>query len=254
MPGRYALGLALELGAGPAFAQEGAPSIRPRLRSMRGRHRAVAEAAHFDIRAFQVKGNTVLPADAVERAVYPFMGPGRSEADVERAREALQRASRRRAMSPSQSSYPSSAVESGILQLEVQQQAIGKVLVEGAQKSRRHPRRSAFVASRPDAALAFVPARCGRTRPETVAPRNTSSWSPAKRRGRWTGCSRSRKTSLFHASAELNNFHSAATSDSARVGARCASTICGAGATVCRCRRRRRRGGPMTAPSFPPTT
>lgn len=34
----------------------------------------------------------MLAADAVERAVYPFMGPGRTEADVEGARAALQAA------------------------------------------------------------------------------------------------------------------------------------------------------------------
>lgn len=41
---------------------------------------------HFDILEFVIDGNTVLPAAALEEAVYPFLGADRVAADVDRAR------------------------------------------------------------------------------------------------------------------------------------------------------------------------
>ncbi|MFC7379191.1 ShlB/FhaC/HecB family hemolysin secretion/activation protein [Brevundimonas sp. GCM10030266] len=95
-----------------------------------------APAQTFDIRAFQVRGNTVLAPDAVERAVYPFMGPGRSEADVESARAALQQAFEDAGYIAVAVYIPEQSVEGGILQLEVQPQVIGQVTVEGGDRAR----------------------------------------------------------------------------------------------------------------------
>ncbi len=44
------------------------------------------------IREIRIKGATKLPTGEVEEAVYPYLGPGRSEADVEQARAALEKA------------------------------------------------------------------------------------------------------------------------------------------------------------------
>ncbi|WP_227816850.1 ShlB/FhaC/HecB family hemolysin secretion/activation protein [Nitrogeniibacter aestuarii] len=43
----------------------------------------------FILTEIQVKGNTVLPQTTVERAIYPFLGPDKSEADMLAARDAL---------------------------------------------------------------------------------------------------------------------------------------------------------------------
>jgi hemolysin activation/secretion protein len=51
--------------------------------------RAVA-AETFDLNEIRVEGSTVLPQDAVEETIYPFLGPGRTAADVEQARAALE--------------------------------------------------------------------------------------------------------------------------------------------------------------------
>jgi hemolysin activation/secretion protein len=53
---------------------------------------AQAQAAPdtFFIQAFDVAGVSRLSQAEVERAVYPFAGPGRTKADVEAARKALQ--------------------------------------------------------------------------------------------------------------------------------------------------------------------
>jgi hemolysin activation/secretion protein len=44
----------------------------------------------FDLNEIRVDGSTVLPQDQVEEAVYPYLGPGRTAADVDAARHALQ--------------------------------------------------------------------------------------------------------------------------------------------------------------------
>jgi hemolysin activation/secretion protein len=46
----------------------------------------------FDIMEYRIDGNTVLPTTAIERAVYPHLGPGRALEDVEKARAALEQA------------------------------------------------------------------------------------------------------------------------------------------------------------------
>ncbi len=51
---------------------------------------ACAAPVTFELNEIRVEGSTVLPQDAVEETIYPFLGPGRTAADVERARSALQ--------------------------------------------------------------------------------------------------------------------------------------------------------------------
>jgi len=57
-----------------------------------GMHAAHAQEARFDVFEYRVEGTTLLPAIAVEQAVYPYLGEGRTLADVEQAREALEKA------------------------------------------------------------------------------------------------------------------------------------------------------------------
>src|ERR1700757_3090276 len=52
---------------------------------------ASAARQRFDVYEYQVEGNTVLGTEAIERAVYPFMGDGRDIDDVEAARGALEK-------------------------------------------------------------------------------------------------------------------------------------------------------------------
>lgn len=171
-----------------------------------------ASAAGFDILAFQVRGNTVLAPDVVERAVYPHMGPGRSEADVEAARASLQKAFEDAGYVAVSVYVPEQSVDGGVLQLEVQQQAIGQVLVEGA--------------ARPDAVLAKAPSLTpGRTpnlpefQRDVIAMNQTASRrvTPELRAGVAPGTLdvvlKVEESSPFHASAEINNFSSAATTD-----------------------------------------
>lgn len=53
---------------------------------------AHAQEAGFDVFEYRVEGATLLPAITVEQAVYPHLGEQKTLADVERAREALEKA------------------------------------------------------------------------------------------------------------------------------------------------------------------
>jgi len=53
---------------------------------------AHAQEATFDVFEYRVEGATLLPAITVEQAVYPHLGEQKTLADVEKAREALEKA------------------------------------------------------------------------------------------------------------------------------------------------------------------
>ena len=67
---RLGWGLALLWGAGPVHAED----------------------ALFDVFEYRVEGATLLPRITVEESVYPYLGEGKTLADVEQAREALEKA------------------------------------------------------------------------------------------------------------------------------------------------------------------
>jgi hemolysin activation/secretion protein len=106
------------MAAAPARAQTATPAPVP----------------HFMIRAFQVKGNHLIAPREVEDAVYPFMGPDKTPADVEHARAALQTVFEKKGFATASVSIPEQSVDSGIIQLEVQVQTIGRVAVVGGGK------------------------------------------------------------------------------------------------------------------------
>jgi hemolysin activation/secretion protein len=87
------------------------------------------------IRAFQVKGNHLIPPTEVEEAVYPFMGPDKTPDDVEHARAALQSVFEKKGFATVSVFIPEQPVDSGIIQLQVQPQAIGQVTVVGGHRT-----------------------------------------------------------------------------------------------------------------------
>ncbi|WP_238155920.1 MULTISPECIES: ShlB/FhaC/HecB family hemolysin secretion/activation protein [Xanthomonas] len=90
------------------------------------------EDAHFDILAYQVVGNTQLQNVQVERAVYPFLGPQRTAADVEQARAALQGVYEAAGLATVAVSVPEQDAASGLVTLQVTEQRVGRVRVVGA--------------------------------------------------------------------------------------------------------------------------
>ena len=112
------------LGAGAQAANAVAPAAPPPAQSA-----ATAAVRHFDIMEYVVDGNTVLQAPDIEEAVYPFLGESRTADDVDKARSALQDVYLKRGFQTVQVSIPAQGVETGIIHLEVTENAVGRLRV-----------------------------------------------------------------------------------------------------------------------------
>lgn len=118
LPRRLALGgLLLALHFDAALAQAGS-----------------AEPPRFDILEFVVEGDTLMGAPAIERAVYPFLGPGRTVADAEGARQALQQAYQEAGYLSVTVVLPPQRVDQGTgeVRLQVLQGVVERLKVTGA--------------------------------------------------------------------------------------------------------------------------
>ena len=85
-----------------------------------------------DIDAYDVDGNTKLDQETVEAAVYPFLGPQRTRTDVEDARAALERAYQERGFQTVVVEIPPQNVTDGIVKLHVVEAPIGRLRVVGS--------------------------------------------------------------------------------------------------------------------------
>lgn len=85
------------------------------------------------IEEYLVRGNTVLDARTIEQAVTPFLGPGRTLADVEAARDALVAAYQAKGYQSVYVDLPEQQVEQGVVVLQVSETRIGRLRVVGAQ-------------------------------------------------------------------------------------------------------------------------
>lgn len=88
---------------------------------------------HFDVFEYRVEGNSVLPAESIERAVYPFLGEQRTVADVESARVALEAAYRNAGYGTVVVDTPEQRITDGVVTLQVLQAPVARLRVVGAQ-------------------------------------------------------------------------------------------------------------------------
>lgn len=87
----------------------------------------------FDVNEFIVRGNTTLSSLDIEKAVYPFEGPGRTLADVNGARESLQKVYQDKGYQSVVVELPQQQVKNGVIVLQVVEAKVGRLRVEGAQ-------------------------------------------------------------------------------------------------------------------------
>ncbi|MHB8573805.1 MAG: ShlB/FhaC/HecB family hemolysin secretion/activation protein [Dehalococcoidia bacterium] len=87
---------------------------------------------HFDIWEFRVEGNTLLSNIDVERAVYPYLGPQKSIAQVESARKELQQRYRAAGYPTVLVDIPEQQVQHGIVRLRVVEGRIERLRVTGS--------------------------------------------------------------------------------------------------------------------------
>ncbi|WP_237717079.1 POTRA domain-containing protein [Cupriavidus basilensis] len=86
-----------------------------------------------DINEYIVRGNTVLDARAIERAVTPFLGPKRTMKDIEGARDALLAAYQAKGFQSVYVDLPEQQAVGGVVFLQVSETKVGRVRVVGAQ-------------------------------------------------------------------------------------------------------------------------
>jgi hemolysin activation/secretion protein len=94
---------------------------------------APAPVRHFYVGQYRVTGGgTLIPRLTVETAVYPFLGPYRTEADVESARAALEKAYHDAGFQTVTVQVPPQQVRGGVIALQVVPQAVGRLRVHGS--------------------------------------------------------------------------------------------------------------------------
>lgn len=86
----------------------------------------------FDIQEYRVLGNSVLGSKDVERAVYPYLGPAKTIADVESARRSLEAAYHDHGFGTVFVDIPEQQVEEGLVRLRVTEGKLRRVEVTGA--------------------------------------------------------------------------------------------------------------------------
>jgi hemolysin activation/secretion protein len=86
----------------------------------------------FDVLDYQIEGNSVLDDETLERAVYPFLGPEKSVADVEKARQALEDAYRQAGYPTVVVAIPEQSVDEGTVRLSVVEGRIEIMHVSGS--------------------------------------------------------------------------------------------------------------------------
>ncbi len=84
------------------------------------------------IREYRVQGAHVLPPLEVEQAVYPFLGPGRTEDDIEQARAALEKAYQDKGYQTCTVQVPEQRMRGGVVVLQVVEGKVGRLRINGA--------------------------------------------------------------------------------------------------------------------------
>ena len=90
------------------------------------------EPERFYLQEYRVEGARKLSRIEVEKAVYPFLGPGRTENDVEQARAALEKAYQANGYQTVSVQVPSQQVKGGIVVLQVVETTVGRLRVRGS--------------------------------------------------------------------------------------------------------------------------
>ena len=103
----------------------------PPLRSVENQINASTPQALF-IREYRVIGSKTLARGEVEKAVYAYLGPGRSEQDVEQARAALEKAYHDLGFQTVSVSVPPQRPKNGIVVLQVTEATVGRLRVKGS--------------------------------------------------------------------------------------------------------------------------
>ena len=123
---------ALSVSSGLAQVQAQATPSAPSAPTPAATAAPAAAVPTFDVLEFAVEGNTVLPVAAVEQAVTPFMGPGKTIGDVEAARAALEKAYQDAGFLTVFVDLPEQSTAEGVIRLSVLEGRIERLAVTGS--------------------------------------------------------------------------------------------------------------------------
>ena len=93
---------------------------------------AASQLGNLYVREYRVRGNKILSSLEVEKAVYPHMGPGRSENDIEAARVALEKTYRDKGYQTVYVEVPQQTGARGIIFFNVVEAPVGRLRVKGS--------------------------------------------------------------------------------------------------------------------------
>lgn len=91
-----------------------------------------APETRFDIDEYRVEGADSLPQIEIEAAVYPFLGPGKTAQDVEKARAAVEKAYHDKGLQTVSVSVPQQDAQRGFVVLKVAENRVGRLRVKGS--------------------------------------------------------------------------------------------------------------------------
>jgi hemolysin activation/secretion protein len=97
-----------------------------------GSNDKAAAEERFTVDEYRVLGNTVLPARDIEAALYPTLGEGKTIADVELVRQALEKLYKDHGYGAVYVDIPEQSVDSGIVRLKVTEGRLARVRITGA--------------------------------------------------------------------------------------------------------------------------
>jgi len=175
---------------------------------------AASAVQTVDLLEFVVEGNSVLPQIEIERAVYPLLGPGRTAADIEKARAALEAAYQQAGYLSVGVVVPPQTVQDGVVRLQVVEGKVDRLKVSG----NRYTLRSQLRAEVPELAAGNIPhfptmqaelAEAGRSPDRRVTP----LLRPGTRPGTMEVELAVEDELPLHGNIELNNRKSPDTSD-----------------------------------------
>ncbi len=90
-----------------------------------------ADAPTFTVTRFEVTGVTVVPAEQVDQTLQPFTGTGRTLADLQRARAALEGLYAQRGYGAAQVELPEQEIRDGVVKLRVVEGALARIAIAG---------------------------------------------------------------------------------------------------------------------------
>ena len=116
----------------PLHATAANPQVAPPTTAAPTPTTARPGAGGLYIAEYRVLGSHLLNEEEIGEAVYTFLGPGSTEADVEGARTALERAYHEKGLQTVSVSIPAQTGRQGILFLQVTEAKVGRLRVKGS--------------------------------------------------------------------------------------------------------------------------